>query len=109
MKRRPPKIAPSSKGTVNSERRFRNDMFIVNVGSNPDNAVRRGKARLFEIGPGEELQHRIRPIDMPIDRILVGEHTPCDSLTNDNDGLLIIILVIKRIEIAAGNDRNAKR
>ena len=81
---------------------------IVNVGGDTDDAVRRDKARLFEIGPGEELQHGIRPIDMPIDRILVGEHALCESLADDNDRLFII-LVIERIEIAAGNDRNAKR
>ena len=47
---------------------------------------------------------------MPIDRILVGEHALCESLADDNDRLfIIIVIVIKRIEIAAGNDRNAKR
>jgi len=46
---------------------------------------------------------------MPIDRILVGEHALCQTLADDNDGLFIIVIVIKRIEIAAGNDRNAKR
>ena len=30
-------------------------------------------------------------------------------LADDNDGLFVIVIVIKRIEIAAGNDRNAKR
>ncbi len=85
-------------------------MLIVNVGGDADDAVRRHQARLFEIGPGDELQHGIRPIDMPIDRILVGEHALCESLADDNDGLfIIVVIVIKRIEIAAGNDRNAKR
>jgi hypothetical protein len=57
---------------------------------------------------------------MPIDRILIGEHALCESFADDNDGLFItvliiiiiltiIILTIERIEIAAGNDRNAKR
>ena len=95
------------KGAVNGERGLRNDVSVVNIGGDADDAVRR-ETRLFEIGPGEELQHGIRPIDMPIDRILVGEHALCESLADDDDGLFII-LVIERIEIAAGNDRNAER
>ncbi len=71
--------------------------------------MRRDQARLFDIGPRSELQDGIRPIDMAIDRILVGEHALCQTLADDNDGLFIIVIVIKRIEIAAGNDRNAKR
>jgi hypothetical protein len=56
---------------------------------------------------------------MPIDRILIGEHALCESFADDNDGLFItvliiiiltiIILTIEHIEIAAGNDWNAKR
>jgi hypothetical protein len=109
------------KRAVNSERGFRNDVFVVNIGGDTDDAVRREKTRLFEIGPAEELQHGIRPIDMPIDRILVGEHALRESLADDNDRLFILlfwslfwsftflVIEIERIEIAAGNDRNAKR
>ena len=83
-------------------------MSIVNIGRDTDDAVRREKTRLFEVGSGEELQHGIRPIDMPIDRILIGKHALCEGLADDHDRLFII-LVIERIEIAAGNNRNAKR
>jgi hypothetical protein len=78
------------KGAVNAERGLRNDVSVVNIGRDTDDAVRRDKTRLFEIGPGEELQHGIGPIDMPIDRILVGEHALCESLADDNDRLFII-------------------
>ena len=67
------------KGAINGQRGLRNDVYVVNIGRDPDDSVRRRQTRLFEIGPGEELQHRIRPIDMPIDRILVGEHAVCDE------------------------------
>src|SRR5580658_4312974 len=96
------------KGAINGHRGLRNDVSVVNIGRDPDDSVRRRQTRLFEIGPGEELQHRIRPIDMPIDRILVGEHALCESLADDNDRIFLI-LAIERIEITAGNDRNAQR
>ena len=95
---------------IDRENGLRNDVFVVNIGGDTDDAVWHEKTRLFEIGPVEELQHGIRPIDMPIDRILIGEHALCERLADDNHRLFIfIILVIERIEIAAGNDRNPKR
>ena len=57
--------------------------------------------------PGSEFQHGIRPIDMPIDGILIGEHAPCESLTDDNDGLFPF-LTVETVEITAGDDGNAK-
>jgi hypothetical protein len=98
------------KGAVNAERGLRNDVSVVNIGRDTHDSVWGDETRLFEIGPGEELQHGIRPIDMPIDRILVGEHALRESLADDNHRLFIfIILAIERIEIAAGNDRDAER
>jgi hypothetical protein len=97
------------KGAINAECGLRNDVCVVNVGRDTDDAVRRDKTRFLYIGPGEELQHGIGPIDVPIDRILIGENTLCESLTDNNDRLFIMILVIERIEIAEGNDRSAKR
>jgi hypothetical protein len=91
-------------GAVNAERGLRNDVSVVNIGGNTDDAVWRDKTRPFEIGPGEELQHGICTIDMPIDRILVGEHALCESLADNNDRLFmipVVILIIERIEIAA--------
>ena len=78
------------KGVVDGECGLRNDVLVVNIGRDTDDAVRRDKTRLFEIGSGEELQHGIGPIDMPIDGILIGEHALCESLADDNDRLFII-------------------
>jgi hypothetical protein len=44
---------------------------------------------------------------MPINRIPTGKHTLCESRADDHDRLSI--LVIERVDIAAGNNRNAKR
>jgi len=73
-----------------------------------DDAAPREETRLFEIGPVEEFQHGIGPIDVPIDRILVGEHAPRKTLADDHDRLRVVA-VVQRVEIAAGNDGNAKR
>jgi hypothetical protein len=100
------------KRTINGNGGLGNDVSIVNVGGDADDAVRRHHARLFEVGPGRELQDRIRPIDMPIDGILIGEHALCESLADDNDGLfitIILILVVECIEVATGDYGNAKR
>src|ERR1700678_550587 len=98
--------------TIDGEGGLGNDVFIINVGGNADDAVRRAHERLFDVGPREELQHRIRPIDMPIDCILIRKHALCESLADDNDGLfivtMILILVIECIEIAAGDDGNTE-
>ena len=56
--------------------------------------------------PGSELEHRIGPIDMPIDRILARKHALCESLADDHDRL--VILVIERVEIAPGKNGNAE-
>jgi hypothetical protein len=99
------------KGAIDRENGLRDDVLVVNVGGDADDAARREKTSLFEISPRGELQHGIGPIDMPIDRILIGEHALCESFADDNDGLLItvpiiiiriiILLTIERIEIAA--------
>src|SRR2546426_2276046 len=50
----------------------------------------RDKTRLFEFGPGQELQHGIRPIDMTIDGILIGEHALDRKSTRLNSSHLVI-------------------
>ncbi len=49
-------------------------MTIVNIGGDPDDAVRRDEACLVGISPRGELQYGIRPKDVPIDGILIREH-----------------------------------
>src|SRR5579864_2484318 len=90
------------KSAINGHARPRNNVFIVNVGSDSDDAVRRAA------NPGHELNHGIRPIDMPINGILIGKHSLCESLADDDDRLLVL-LSVKLIEIAPGEDGNAKR
>src|SRR6202007_3458667 len=82
-------------------------MLVVDVGGNPDNSVRRRKSRFVARSAGKKLEHGIGPIDMPIDRILPRKHALGESRANDRDRLSI--LVIERVEIAAGNNGNAKR
>jgi hypothetical protein len=41
--------------------------------------------------------------------ILIGEHALCESLADDHDRLLIIILIVERIEVAPRDDGNAER
>ena len=82
-------------------------MFVVHIGGDPNNAVRRRKSLLFALGPGKELEHGIGPIDMSIDRILTRKHAVCESRADDHDRLSI--LVIERVEIAPGNNGNAQR
>src|SRR5260370_32184442 len=71
-------------------------------------AVGREKTRLCGRAPGEELQDRICPIDMPIQGILIGEHALGESLTDDNHRLRVT-LAVEIAEITAGDDRNTER
>src|SRR6266852_2479818 len=89
------------KGAIDGEARARNDVFVVNIGSDANDAVRRGA------NPGDEFDHGIRPIDMPIDGILIGKHSLRESLTDDSDRFFA--LAVELIEIAAGEDGNAER
>jgi len=77
-------------------------VLVVNIGGDADDAVWGGA------NPGGELEHGIRPKDVPIESILIGEHAPCESLADDNDGLFTF-LAVELIEITAGNDGNAER
>ena len=98
----------SLKGVVDSDCGLRNEVIIVNIGRDTDDAVRRHQACLVGISSREELQYGIRPKDMPIDGILIGEHALCERLADDNDRV-VIVLAVERVEIAAGDDGNTKR
>jgi len=56
--------------------------------------------------PGGESQHRIGPIDVAADGILIGEHAPRESLTDDSDGLFPF-LPSRPSKSRAGDDGNA--
>jgi hypothetical protein len=53
-------------------------VLVVNIGSDANDAVRRSANR-------DEFHHGIRPIDMSIDGILIGEHSLSERLTDNND------------------------
>src|SRR5438445_13881114 len=75
------------KGVIDGEDGLRNDVLVVNIGGDADDAMRGGA------NPGGELEHWIRPKDVPIDGILIGEHTLCESLTDDDDRLTALFAV----------------
>src|SRR5208282_6628749 len=61
----------------------------------------------LRVNPGDELQHRISPVHMAINGILIGEHALCERLTDDSDRLVAVAVEI--VEIPAGEDGNAQR
>src|SRR5262249_19738436 len=97
----------SFKGIINGNSRPGNHVPVVNISGHADDAVRRPETRLFRIRPGKKLQYRIRPIHMPVDRILIGEHALCESFADNNDGLFTSAVEI--VEITAGDDGNTER
>src|SRR5262249_40279587 len=99
---------PLFKRRVYRDRGLRNDVSVVYVGRDADDAMRRQNARLFAIGTGYELQNGIRPIDMPIDGVLIGKHALRESLADDDDRLSVL-LIVERIKIAARDNGNAER
>ncbi len=90
------------RGAIHGEDGPRNEVLVVNIGSDADDAVRRAA------NAGSESQHGIRPEDVAIDGILIGEDALCESLTDDNDRLFPF-LAVEIVEITAGDDGNAER
>src|SRR5258708_22486483 len=90
------------KGVIDSEDGLGNNVLVVNIGGDADDAVWGGT------NPGGELEHGVRPKEVPIESILIGEHALCESLTYDKDGLCTF-MAVEIVEITAGNDGNAKR
>src|SRR5690242_9628494 len=104
----PPKDPALVKRVVDSNDGLGNDVFIVNIRGNTDDAVWGYHTRDFAFAAAGILQHGVGPIDMPIHGILIGKHALGKSLTDDDHGLAIR-LAIERVEIAAGNNGNAQR
>src|SRR6266850_1477052 len=63
--------------------------------------------RVIGVTRGNEFDHGIRPEDVAIDGILIGEHSLSESLTDHNDRFFA--LAVELIEIAAGDDGNTER
>src|SRR5260370_3450058 len=57
------------KRVINGEDGSGNDVFVVNIGSDANDPVRR------DVNPGDEFHPGIRPVDMPSDRILIREQS----------------------------------
>src|ERR1700724_4890512 len=85
---------------VNRWRRTRNDVVVIQVRRHPD-APPRDRADV------DEFHHRIGPYDVVIDCILTRKHALRHALAHDNHGLAIPAIVV--VEIATGNNRDAKR
>src|SRR5437667_10478204 len=89
------------KGIIDGERALRDDMHIVNIRGDANDALqlRRGLARDFQdwIGPEHGL----------IDGVLTGEYALREGLANDCDG--VFGLNVEFVEIATRNDGNAQR
>src|SRR6266851_4371192 len=81
------------KGAIDGEGGSWNDVFIVNIGGDANDAVRRGAKA------GDEFQHRIRPENMAIEGILIGEHASGERFADDDDAHLRA-----RILFAGGTD-----
>ena len=89
------------KGGIDGKDGFRNDVFVVNIGSDADDAMRRAANR-------GESQHGVGPEDVAIDGIVIGEHALCQSLADDDDRLFAF-LAVETVEIAPSDDGNAQR
>src|SRR5262249_52132178 len=89
------------KAMVDGDGGLRNDMHIVNVGDDANDALQFRRALAID------LQDRIGPEHVAIDRVLIREHAFREGLANDGDGLFA--MEIELIEIATRNDGNAQR
>src|SRR5438093_4133225 len=89
------------KGIIDGERALRDDMHIVNIRGDANDALqlRRGLARDFQdwIGPEHVL----------IDGVLTGEYALREGLADDGDGFFV--LNVEFVQIAPRNDGNAQR
>src|SRR5262249_48191798 len=54
-----------------------------------------------------EFQHRIGPVDMPVDGVLIGKHLASESLTNNDHGV-VFALAVEVVEITACDNGDAQ-
>src|SRR6516225_5263697 len=82
---------------------FGDKVFVINIGDNADDAVRRhvDKPR------GSELQHGIGPINVAINGILIGEHALRERFADDRNGVIRSPIII--VEVTTGKNRNTER
>ncbi len=80
--------------------RARRHVLVVHIGHNAHDAT----GRRADV---DELHDRIRPLHVPVNRFLVGEHPLRQALAHDHDPLTVSPVGI--VEIATGNDRDTER
>src|SRR5262245_27733849 len=84
-----------------------NHVFVVDIRGNTDDAARRHKTRLFLGGSRRELQNRVCPVDVAVERILAGKHPLGQRLTHDHDQ--VVIFTVGLVEVTALQNGNAHR
>src|SRR5579864_4722527 len=87
------------KGAVDGRGRLRDDVNVVYVGSNADDAVRRLRTRLFRVVTGKEFKDGIGPVNMASHSTLTGPHALSQSFADDHDGLALPVVEV--VEIAS--------
>src|SRR5262249_13294190 len=89
------------KAVVNRDGRLRNDMHVVDIRNDANDALRLRPVRT------RDLQDRIAPEHMAIDRVLTRKHPQGERLADDGDRLLVFHVAF--IEVAPSKNRNAER
>src|SRR5690606_37053426 len=85
---------------IHRHRRFRDEILVVDIRHHADDAP-------GPLADADELEDRVRPLELSVERLLVGEHALRETLAHD-DHLLAVDTVIVR-EVAPGEKRNAER
>ena len=88
-------------GVIDAHGGFRNDVHVVDIGDDADDALRLRRARTCD------LQHRIGPEHMAIDRVQTREHALRECLADDGNRLSILRIAV--IKVATLKNGNAKR
>src|SRR6516165_11562162 len=88
------------KGVVDGESWLGNDILLVNICDDANDAL--GRRQVLAI----DFQDGIGPEYVPIDRVLIGEHALREGFADDCDAL--VALTIELIEVASRNDGNAQ-
>ena len=87
------------KGVVDGEGGLGNDILLVNIGGDANDALRRRRVLAGDFQDG------IAPEHVPIDGVLIGEHALREGFADDGDGLFASTVLL--IEVASRNDGNA--
>src|SRR5581483_7670275 len=87
-------------GVIYGQRRAWHYVLIIDIGRHADNAP----GRRADV---DELDHRIGPHHVAVDRILIRKHPLREALAYDDDRLAAVAIGI--VEIPSGDNRDAER